>query len=127
MIRRFLPDRSGATAAEFALVVPVYILIVLGLIQAGMFFWANAGLKNGVGEGARLASLYPRKDDAAIVARIRGSAFGIAAADLTTPILTHGKSGKVDYVDISVSYRGKLVLFNVPAITMTETQRVYRP
>lgn len=126
-IRRFRSDRRGNTAVEFALVVPLFSLITLVMIQAGLFFWASAGLQHSIGEGARLASVWPRKSDAEIIARIRETAFGTAAADLQAPVLVSGKIGKVFYVDITVRYTARLALFGVPTINMTEQRRVYRP
>jgi len=124
---RILSDQRGFAAAEFALIVPLFLLILLATIQAGMFFWAKAGLEHSIGEGARLASIYPRQTNDAIIARIKSTAFGTVPADLETPTLTTGSVGTVDYLDITVNYNAKLVVFNVPTITLTETRRVYRP
>lgn len=126
-MKRLISDRRGFAAAEFALVVPLFSLIILATIQAGVFFWAKAGLEHAIGEGARLASVFPRKTNDEIIARIRATAFGTNASSLQTPTVTPGTVGKVDYVDINVSYNAKIVVFNIPAITLTENRRVYRP
>ncbi len=126
-LSRLLSDRRGLAAAEFALVVPIFTLITLATIQAGMFFWAKAGLEHGIGEGARLASIFPRQTNAAIISRIQSAAFGTNAADLQTPTLVAGTVGAVDYLDITVRYTAKLAIFNVPTMTLTENRRVYRP
>ena len=126
-MKRLISDRRGFAAAEFALIVPLFSLITIATIQAGLFFWAKAGLEHAVGEGARLASIYPRQTNDAIIAKIRATAFGTNSASLQTPTLTAGTVGKVDYVDINVSYNAKIVVFNIPAITLTENRRVYRP
>lgn len=52
VIRR---DESGAVAIEFALVVPVLILIVFGIINFGFVFSQQSTLNNAVREGARRA------------------------------------------------------------------------
>lgn len=45
-IRTFLCERSGATAAEFALVLPVALLFFLGTIDIGRYLWfINEGEK----------------------------------------------------------------------------------
>ena len=46
---------SGAVAIEFALVVPVLILIVFGIINFGFVFSQQSTLNNAVREGARRA------------------------------------------------------------------------
>lgn len=44
---------SGASAVEFALVVPVLILLVIGIISFGVLFAQQLALNNGVRQGAR--------------------------------------------------------------------------
>jgi hypothetical protein len=46
-------DDRGAAALEFALVVPVLIVLVMGIIDYGMFFSDRLAVKQGIREGAR--------------------------------------------------------------------------
>ncbi|MGX7927853.1 TadE/TadG family type IV pilus assembly protein [Tsuneonella sp. HG094] len=38
-IRRFVTDRTAASAAEFALVLPPFLLFLLGIFDVGRFIW----------------------------------------------------------------------------------------
>ncbi len=42
---------------EFALIMPIFILLVLGMIQYGMYFWAAQGGSTAVREAARRAAV----------------------------------------------------------------------
>ena len=54
-LRRFWQDRRGAGAAEFALILPVFLLFFLGMIDAGRFLYeVNRGEK-ATQIGARMA------------------------------------------------------------------------
>jgi hypothetical protein len=70
---RVLPTRSvyvrndkGASALEFALVVPLLLVLVFGMIEFGFVFQAQLALTHAAREGARLASV--NKYSAATVA-----------------------------------------------------------
>lgn len=56
MIRRFLQNRSGAAAAEMALVTPLLIVLMFGSFELGNYFWNNHILAKAVRDGARYAS-----------------------------------------------------------------------
>ena len=43
-IRRFIRERSGASAVEFALVAPVFLLLLFGMIEFARLFWATHAL-----------------------------------------------------------------------------------
>lgn len=127
-LRSFLRNRSGATAAEFALVLPMFLAFVFAFFGIGSVFWANAGLRHAVGEGARVATLFPRRDNATISNVIRNSSFGLGGI-MTEPTITPGTANGQDFVDITVTVNPQIDLFfiEVEPITLSETRRAYRP
>jgi len=52
-VRRRERGDHGAAAVEFALVVPVLVLLVLGIVDYGIYFVDTTGARQGVREGAR--------------------------------------------------------------------------
>ncbi len=52
-IRRFRRDQRGSPAVEFALIAPVLILLVFGIVQFGFAFYTYNEMLNGAREGAR--------------------------------------------------------------------------
>lgn len=55
LLRAFIRDRRAATAAEFAMVLPVALLLLLGTIDIGRYFWALNQLEKAVQAGTRYA------------------------------------------------------------------------
>jgi hypothetical protein len=53
--RNLLRDRRGASAAEFALVLPLLIILLLGIIDAGRFIWEYNRAEKATQAGARVA------------------------------------------------------------------------
>lgn len=54
-IVRLVRDRSGAGAAEFALVLPLLLILMFGIIDAGRYMWAVNQLEKSAQVGARYA------------------------------------------------------------------------
>jgi Flp pilus assembly protein TadG len=48
---------GGAAAVEFALVLPVLLLVLFGAIQYGVYFWSMQGGSSAVRQGAREAAV----------------------------------------------------------------------
>lgn len=70
-----LPRRRhdrGQSLAEFALVAPIFFLLVFSVIQLGLIFGTQNGLVNGVREAARRAATY-RINDGSFDATVWGS------------------------------------------------------
>ena len=54
--RRLRRDREdGAALVEFAMVLPLFIVLIFGIMEAGWFFAQNVEVRNAAREGARLA------------------------------------------------------------------------
>jgi Flp pilus assembly protein TadG len=80
MIRRPTGASRGQTLAEFALVIPVFLLIMMGLFDLGRAVFIYNGLTNAAREGARLAIV--NQDNGRVLQRAQAMSFGVA---LTTP------------------------------------------
>lgn len=50
-------DQSGASAVEFALVAPLLLFIVFGIIDFGVVFAQNLAINNAAREGARFGAV----------------------------------------------------------------------
>lgn len=68
MIRRWRSD-EGAQLIEFALVVPLLLLVVLGIAEFGFIFQRYEVITNAAREGARIAVL-PGYSDTDVQARV---------------------------------------------------------
>jgi hypothetical protein len=65
---------SGASAVEFALVLPLLLMLVFGIVEWGLAFGRIHSMEAAAREGARLASLGRDVQEPEVVARARGAA-----------------------------------------------------
>ncbi len=56
LLRRFGRDEHGASAAEFALVLPLFLLFLLGTIDVGLYAWTINQQEKATQMGARWAA-----------------------------------------------------------------------
>lgn len=56
-IKRILRDQAGASAIEFALTFPVFLLILMAIAEGGLLMWTELGLQHGAEKAARCASV----------------------------------------------------------------------
>jgi hypothetical protein len=55
VIRRLLQSTSGSSAAEFGLVLPLFMVLMFGVIDAGRFMWESNEAEKATQVGARVA------------------------------------------------------------------------
>jgi Flp pilus assembly protein TadG len=84
--RKIRTTRSGVAAVEFALVAPIFFLLVFGLIEFGRMMMVQQSLTNAAREGSRVAILPTTKDGAAVEERMR---------DYLQSVLANAASGEV--------------------------------
>jgi Flp pilus assembly protein TadG len=73
---RFRDRERGAAAVEFALILPLLIVLVFGIVQFSIAYNRVQGLHAAAREGARLASL-PQTTQSDIAARVTSSLAGV--------------------------------------------------
>ena len=75
-------DERGATALEFAILAPVFFLLIFGIIAFGLLFWTQVGLQHGAEMAARCASINatvcPNSNPSAITNYAMQQAFGLS-------------------------------------------------
>lgn len=83
------PER-GQALVEFALIIPIMLLLMLGLFDLGRIVFTRNGLNDGARQGAREASIDPRaagycaRVDAAVRAAILGQDLSTYRVDYST-------------------------------------------
>ena len=120
--------QDGIAAAEFAMMAPLVLLLLFMVLNLGLLFEAYNGVQHAVGEGARLATLYPRPTDSQITTTIQNAEFGLDPALATAPTYSHGTNSGIAYVDVTLTYNAPITfpLFILPTVPLTYTKRAYQ-
>ena len=58
MKKRFLKKSKGASAVEFAIILPMLVLLVFGIIELSFALYDKAMITNASREGARVGIVY---------------------------------------------------------------------
>jgi len=138
---RLQRNEDGAAVVELAFALPILIMFIWGISQFGMVMAADSGIQNGLGEGARMATLFPTPSTATIKQRINDNIFGdfLGSYTIAEPTVvdvtkeTTDSKGKVQtviigrYMDLNVTYKvtPNFLFFNGSEITMPRSKRVY--
>jgi hypothetical protein len=82
-----------------------------------------------VAEAAREATLWPRRSETELGARLTERRFGINPQYMSEPVITYGTDGVQDFVDIQASYTVNMNfgVFTIPGVTLNETRRAWLP
>lgn len=103
-VLRMLRRQGGQSVVELALVLPVLLLLVLGMMDFGRLLQSYLTLQHATREGARLA--ITGAADSAIVQRVRDTAAGLETDKLTVQVDPANASRYPgDNVTVMVSYQ----------------------
>ena len=80
--RRFIKDQRGVQAVEFAILLPVLLLLVFGIIDFGRAYFSWMIITNGAREGARAAAVGKPAD--AVAANVQNAVGGLYVTALQT-------------------------------------------
>lgn len=101
---RFGKAVSGATAVEFALVAPVLILIIYGILELGRALFTQGVLDYAVQEGSRYAAAHSTSTPAEIQAVVQNSFVGIDTAPVALTVTPTVNANGARKVEVSIVY-----------------------
>lgn len=114
---RAVPGERGAAAVEFALVVPLLVLILFGIVSFGLMLSLRQGLSQAAGEGARAAAVTlvdADKNTAAVAAIDDALGYGVTCSGGTLQrggetvgtctVSAPAPCGDAECVTVSLSY-----------------------
>lgn len=107
--RRATGDR-GAEAVEFAVIVPVLLALLFGLISFGLLFFSQISLEQAAREGARLAAIC-NQDSAClsgVPARVQSRAPNIAIDSSQITVTPCPAGDPTASATVTVAYKYKL-------------------
>jgi len=126
--------RRGQALAEFAIVAPIFFLLVFSVVQIGLIFAAQNGLVDGVRNAARRAATY-RINDQSFDPTVWGSICGTIATELDRQ-LSNSRTGIIGFTTAnrtrSVSYEWQqnpagTDYFLVASVQATYKNQLYVP
>lgn len=132
LFSKYRQNESGASATEFALAVPLVVLLFYGMAQFGLILLANAGLRHAVDKAARATTVYigtTPMTDAQIRTMVTNGLYGMTNGTVSTPAVSRGASNGVSYVDISITYTVPidLIAYQYGPVVLRERRRAYLP
>jgi len=127
-LRMLLRDERGANLVEFAIALPIVVLMIYGIFTFGLLFQASAGMQHALGEAARHATIFPTPTDDAIRARVARE-FGTGTGTLEPLQIDNANATGPgpNYKVLSLTYRQPMnfLFFQGPEVTLTREKRVY--
>lgn len=114
----FWQNGSGASAVEFAIIAPVFLLLLFAAIEGGLLLWTQLGLQHGVELAARCASVNTSVcgSAAAIQDFAAQQAFGLNVPPSNFSVSTPACGNQVN---ASYAYAFASNAFGIPSFTLT--------
>lgn len=124
-LRRLLHDRTGSSAIEFAVAVPVLVMLIWGMFQIGIMFQANAGMQHALGEAARYATVFPTPSDTEIQDKITSAKFGVGTGTWGTPQIITDSTAMTKTITVTYSQPTNFLFFEGPTLNLSADKVIY--
>ena len=115
--------QEGASAVEFAIILPLLLILVFGIIEFSILFYDKAMITNASREGARVGIVYRYQDggpnhpdDAEIVATVaqyvQNHLISFDSGDVVTTTITRPGDSPGDSLTVTVNYDYTFLVFD---------------
>ena len=113
----FWRDRRGASAVEFAITAPVFLALVIGVVEGGLLLWTQFGLQYGSEAAARCASINTAtcNTSAQTASYAANQALGLSVPSTAFTVSTHSCGNQIS---ASYPYTFYTLLAGAPTVTL---------
>jgi Flp pilus assembly protein TadG len=126
MSKRFnFKNQQGQSMTEFALVLPILVFLLFGVIQFGIVFNNYITVTDAVRAGARKGAVgrHLKNPDAAVVQSVRDASNGLKQSDLNVTVASSWQQGEQVTVTGSYPYSISLLGLVVKSGRLTSTTK----
>jgi Flp pilus assembly protein TadG len=106
---KFMGCRKGSVAVEFALIIPVALMIFLGIVEVGRAMWVRTSLQFVAEEGARYMMVHQNAPDAELSAFALSKLVGVDPASVDLSLDRETVDG-TDFVTINATFQFQYVV-----------------
>ncbi len=114
-----IKKEDGASAIEFALILPILVLMLLGIFQFGLAYNNYLAITHAAREGARMAAV-GQFDQAAVAAQ----AYPVSPISVTISYPNGNAHGETVEVIVKTDITIELPMFGVQSIPLTSRARM---
>lgn len=104
------PSERGAVAVEFALIAPILITLVLGIVEFSHFFNMQISITQAAREGARTMAISNDQTEATNAAKagapgVSATGFDVSAANPTPFVFSADTCAPGETTELTITYR----------------------
>ena len=114
--RSFFRDANGASAADFAIIAPLFCLVLAGVAQFGLWVWTSTALQHGAELAARCATYNPTScaDAASITSYAATQSYGL---NVSAASFSYAASACGNQVSATVTTANFLSVIGAPTMS----------
>jgi Flp pilus assembly protein TadG len=126
VLRRILRARDGASAVEFALLLPLVMGVFIGGIEFGRLFWQRSSLEHAVEETGRYAMAHTDAPQNELTRVLRERAAVALPPDTITVSYAQAATAGINYLTITATHSFSFMTGLIPVgpITLQSRSRV---
>jgi len=126
--RRFLRHEGGASAAEFALVAPIFIALMFGIFQVGWAMHCASSVRYAMEEASRLVVVDDSASASSVEAAIRSRLEDLVDAEISVELTEATSATGVELTRIHTTYVHRMAIpfvneFEIPFVSETTVAR----
>jgi Flp pilus assembly protein TadG len=117
--RRFLRDRQGGAALEFAMLGPVFLMFMIGFFQVAWAMYCASSVRYALHNSARALVLNPAMSQTDFQTMVKAAVTPLAAQDVTVTLTKASPNAGLQLSTATATYNYQIVIPFVPTYNGT--------